>query len=322
MDEAGNVNTVSQAIETENPYIARDYILAGKNISTRTDFSTILATNTTGTIYQAEDDDGTTYYYAGAPTDNWVKFAGFYWRIIRINGDGTLRLIYQGTSANIIGTGTLTHYQAFNTSWNDNAYSGFKYTIGSLRGIGTNSTVLTKLNMWYSDNLSSYASYIDTNAGFCNDRTPSTDSNSLNNSGGTGSTITYYATYIRLITNKDPTFKCTNSNDLFTMSSSNKGNRGLTYPIGFITADEVAFAGGVYGQNNTSYYLFVNYPYWTMSPHYFDSGGARLFSVERDGNLGGTGVTNDIGTHPVINLKSDVRLTGSGTSTNPYTVVE
>ena len=65
-----------------------EYILAGKNFDTRTDFSTTLTSDTTGTVFTAKDDDGTSYYYAGAPTDNWFYFGGYYWRIIRINGDG------------------------------------------------------------------------------------------------------------------------------------------------------------------------------------------------------------------------------------------
>ena len=215
-------------------------LIASKTLATRTDFSTTLTTDTTGTIYQAEDDDGTTYYFAGNPSDNWVRWAGYYWRIIRINGDGTIRLIYNGRSTTITGT-QLSDTSAFNSTYKDNMYVGFKYTTNDVHGTGTNSTILGVLNTWYQNNLASYADDIDMNAGFCNDRQPSTSSSSSNGSGGTGTTKTYYAAYIRLYKNKTPTFECQNSSDLFTISSSNKGNKSLTYPIGLITADEIAY---------------------------------------------------------------------------------
>lgn len=107
-----------------------DAIMEGKNIQTRSSFSSILSNDMSNTIYQAEDDDGTTYYFAGDPSDNWVKFAGFYWRIIRINGDGSIRMIYQGTSANTTGTGTQIQTSAFNSSYNNNMYVGYMYTSG------------------------------------------------------------------------------------------------------------------------------------------------------------------------------------------------
>ena len=220
-------------------------LIASKTIATRDSFSSTLTTDTTGTIYQAEDDDGTTYYFAGAPTDNWVRWAGYYWRIIRINGDGTLRLIYNGNSTTT-GTGTQISESAFNSSYNNNAYVGFKYTTNNVHGTGTNSTILGVLNTWYQNNLASYVDDIDMNAGFCNDRQPSTSSSTSNGSGGTGTTQTYYGAYIRLYSggsssNASPSFKCSNSSDLFTVSSSNKGNKVLQYPIGLITADEIAY---------------------------------------------------------------------------------
>ena len=95
---------------------------------------------------------GTTYYYTGKP-NNWVQFAGFWWRIIRINGDGTIRMIYQGTGANETGTGTQIQTGAFNSSYNNNMYVGFKYTRGQVHGTGTNSTILNTLNSWYTTNI-------------------------------------------------------------------------------------------------------------------------------------------------------------------------
>ena len=315
----------SNLIEAQKPITVQD-ILANKTISTRTDFSTILTTDTTGTIYSATDDDGTSYYYAGAPTDNWVKFAGFYWRIIRFNGDGSIRLIYNGTSTTGTGTGTqLSSISAFNSSIDNNAYVGLKYTTGSLRGTGTKSTILGSLESFYTSSLSSYASYLDTNTGFCGDRTPSTSSSSSNGSGGTGTTGTYYGAYIRLKTNKAPVLTCANSSDLYTTSSSSKGNKALTYPVGLITADEVAYAGGVYGTDNTGYYLYTNKYYWTLSPYRFSSATdtAYVFYVTSTGNLDYSNVDNTNGVRPVINLKTGTLFTAgtTGTASNPYEVI-
>ena len=304
-------------------------LIASKNLATRTDFSTTLTEDTTGTIYYADTTKGRTYYFAGNPTDNWVKFANKYWRIIRINEDRSLRIIYQGASANTTGSGTQitvdgSNTSAFNTSNNNSAYVGFKYTLNDVHGTGTNSTILGRLNTWYQDNLSSYTDDIDENAGFCGDRTPSTSSSSSNGSGGTGTTVTYYGGYIRLITNKQPTFECKDEDgeesDLFTTSGSSQGNKALQYPIGLITADEVAFAGGVYGTNNTSYYLYTGQNYWTMSPSRY-SAGAWGFRVNSNGQLDSPYVIYTYGVRPVINLKADTQFSeGNGTATNPYVV--
>ena len=220
----------------------RDTLLANYPTQlTRNDFSTTVTNTTTGTIYYADTSKGRTYYFAGNPTDNWVRWAGFYWRIIRINEDGTIRMIYQGTSANTTGSNTQIQTSAFNnSSYDSNAGVGFKYTTNNVHGTGTNSTMLGVLNTWYQNNLASYADDLDGNAGFCGDREPSTSSSSSNGSGGTGTTTTYYGAYIRLITNKAPSFECASDSDLYTTSGSEEGNGALTYPIGLITADEVA----------------------------------------------------------------------------------
>ncbi len=319
VDKSGRVSSVvTKSVETER-ISAKDTILANyPTILTRTNFNTTVTTTTTGTIYKSADssqydNDGEVYYFAGNPTDNWVKFGGFYWRIIRINGDGTIRLIYQGTSANTTGTRTQTGTSSFNGSYSNNMYVGFKYTSGSVQGTGTNSTIKGVLDSWYNSNLKNYVDRIDGNAGFCNDRT-------LYSGSGTGTAITYYAAYYRLYANNSPSFKCSNSSDLFTLSSASKGNKALTYPIGLIAADEVVYAGGVYGQINGSYYLYTRQNYWTMSPNCFDGDYARMFFVISDGDLGDGIVRNALGVRPVINLKADTLFTGTGTTTDPYVV--
>ena len=81
--------------------------------------------DTYGYLCKAKDAYGDSFYYRGNVTNNYVKFAGFYWRIIRINGDGTVRVIYDGTSAHANGESNEDRQigtTAFNSSYNDNAY--------------------------------------------------------------------------------------------------------------------------------------------------------------------------------------------------------
>ena len=291
-------------------------------------------------MYAAEDDRGTSYYYRGAVNDNWFEFGGFYWRIIRINGDGSIRLIYNGTSTATKGDSTMIETdQAFNTSYNNNAYVGYMYESGQVHGLTTNSSIKTTLDNWYLSNLTEEAEYLDGNAGFCGDRTSTTSySGAPNDTGGTGTTETYYGARYRLNTNKTPTFKCSDiDNDLYTTPGSSKGNGALIVnnsndenyrdetptPIGLITADEVAFAGGVVGSSNSSYYLYNNAYYWTISPYYFYStyNGAYVFIVYSVGRIDGDWVNDAIGVRPVINLRSDIQLTGTGSQDNPFKVV-
>ena len=289
-------------------------LIASKNLATRTDFSTTLKEDTTGTIYYEDTSKGTTYYFAGNPTDNWVRWAGFYWRIIRINEDGTIRMIYQGTAANTTGSNTQTQTSAFNSSYNNNAYVGFKYTTNNVHGTGTNSTILGVLNTWYSNNLASYADDLDGNAGFCGDRTPTSGT-------GLGTTYTEYGPYERLYGNSSgvPTFECENDSDLYTTSGSEDGNRALQYPIGLISMDEAWYAGG-YSSNNTSYYLYTGQDYWTMSPSYALYAG--VFYVDSYGRLGINNVDWAVpGVRPVVNLKADTQFSsGNGTSETPLVV--
>ena len=293
---------------------------------TRTDFSTTVTDTTTGTIYYADTSKGRTYYFAGNPTDNWVSFGGFYWRIIRINEDGTLRLIYQGTGANATGEGTqLSKTSGINGLYDDNAYVGYMYTLNQVHGLGTDSGIKIDIDQWYKNNLIENSEKIDGNVGFCGDREPSTSYTSSNGQGGTGTTVTYYGAYIRLDTDKTPTFECPDESDLYTIKGSSQGNGALTYPIGLITADEVVYAGGFLGgRNNNNYYLYTGQTYWTMTPYGYGVpySSASVLCVLLDGGISGIGyVSYSFGVRPVINLKSDVQISsGNGTSSNPYVI--
>ena len=303
-------------------------ILANNSVNSGTPNFSQVATTNEG-VYKTQDDWGDSYYFRGAVTNNWVKFAGYYWRIIRINGDGSIRLIYNGTSTATTGTSTQIQTSAYNSSYNDNAYVGYMYgstgasSYAATHANNNNSTIKGVLDSWYQTNIANkgFGNKVSTEAGFCGDREPSTSSSSSNGSGGTGITTTYYGGYIRLVNStKSPTLKCKNSSDLYTVSGSSKGNKALSNPVGLITADEVAMAGGVYRQTNQSYYLYTNQVYWTMSPSFFNGSYARVFYVNSSGYLNLAFVNNSWGVCPVINLSADVKVTGSGTSSDPFVV--
>ena len=132
----------------------KDAILAGKDIQERTSFNSVLTTNTNGIIYQEETSDGTTYYFAGNTTENWVSFAGYYWRIIRVNEDGSIRMIYNGTSTSTTGSGTQLQTSAFSinsSTYNNNAYVGYMYTLNNVHGTGTDSGIKKIVDNFYRD---------------------------------------------------------------------------------------------------------------------------------------------------------------------------
>ena len=305
---------------------AKDYILSLNTVNESTPDFSKTATTDEG-IFMAEDDYGISYYWRGDVENNYFYFAGYYWRIVRINGDGSIRLIYQGTNANATGSDANALSLAWNTNYNDNAYVGYMYgtpkssTYEATHANFNNSTLKTGLDSWYESNLINYSNYL-ADSGFCGDR-------SLTSGNGIGTNLTYYGSYGRIVTNKNPSFKCINTEDLYTLKSSSKGNKALDYPIGLITADEVAYAGGVSsgesGTNNTSYYLNTGTTWRTMTPYGYNSQGneyyASVYGVDASGVVRRFyGSAGSHGVRPVINLKADTVFTGTGTSADPFVV--
>ena len=291
-------------------------------------------------IYSAQDDYGTSYYFRGAVTNNYVKFADFYWRIIRINGDGTIRLIYDGTSAHANGESSTDRQigtSAFNATYGDNAYVGYMMGIDNQCASTTSCSGSTKTTSYSQAHSNTYDSHIKTyvdnwyktniqDAGYsdkvadviyCNDRQIDTVSG-YGNALGYGTNQTAYMPRYRLYTNKSPILTCTNQNDRFTVEDTSKGNGALTYPVGLITADEMSMGGVVYATSNSSYYLYTGYFYWTMSPSYFNGSSASEFGAAR--YLDGSYVDDARGVRPVLSLKSDISVTGSGTQNDPFLV--
>ena len=278
---------------------------------------------TNGYLCSAPDDYGTSYYYRGNVTNNYVKFGDYYWRIIRINGDGSIRIIYDGTSAHANGEASedrQTATSVYNSSYNDNAYVGYMYgTPGSTTYDATHantndSTIKTYLDNWYKINIEDkgLSSYISDTL-FCNDRS----FGSSNSGTGAGTSRTYYRWFS---SNNGIRLTCSQQNDRFTVDDEVTGNGDLSYPIGLVNTDEVYLAGG-YSSNNYGYYLYTGNYYWTMSPVDFSNGGADVRLVSSGGGGGSYGfVSNLFGVRPTLNLIPDSLKVGDGSASNPYTV--
>ena len=373
-------------------------------------------------LYATNDDEGTSYFYRGAVENNYLSFAGFIWRIVRINGNDSIRLIYSGTSTSATGSATSIGTSQFNSKYFDPTYVGYKYhenfqlkddpTLVNYTNISDNniyyysdsynfneqtkkftlngnkisgtwesinqeavasypytclntnangscdfllrlkgynsptsakvnyityssvdypsllnntndSTIKGKIDSWYVENIQnkqdsdgvSYASYLCDEV-FCNDRSLSSGN------GFSISKATIFNPYYRVLNQKKPSLSCNQDSDKFTVSPE-KGNGELTYPVGLITVDEAAFAGGVYLSANPKYYLYTGQTYWTMSPSIFRSSNAyaNAWHIYSTGSLNAGWVTSSRGIRPVVNLSSDILISGGdGTKSNPYTI--
>ena len=269
-------------------------------------------------LYTSEDDYGKAYYYRGNVKNNVVMFAGFYWKIIKINGDNSIRLLYVGTKDDLENiTSRAIGFSKFNYNYVDISSVGYMYgkNNSSREEIVKNeidSNAKSFLDNWYKNNLLEYDSYIANN-GFCNDRSIySGDGYSKNNP-------TYYGAYSRQ-TNLSPSYKCPNAqSDLFTTSNSNIGNNALTYPIGILTVDEISFAGYSSEKLNTLNYMYSSEWTWTMTPYV--SSGLSSANYSNQGYIGENWVMCNFTVRPVISLKSTTEISGGiGTINDPFVV--
>jgi len=348
LDNGNGATTVAEA---------KAYI-EGRTTSTTPNFANTATTNEG--MYAKEDDYTATtgmksYYYRGAVDNNWVKFGkegdkDIYWRIIRINGDGSIRMIYSGTTkpsedssvtgsngVYMTGTGTqITNKNfKFNSSRNKAEYVGYQYIEGQQHGFGKcdgtnnasctvngntvyNSTIKQTIDKWYAGTTLKDNDLIADQI-FCNDRSASSTQTAAWTSTGADY---YYGASGRLNKNKAPILTCPEESDKFTVGTSN-GNGALTYPVGLITVDEIALAGGKLNFFNKTYYLYTNQSYWSGSPYVFYSSNtsANEFNVNPYGVLDSFYVDSFAGARPVVSLSSKAKLSGSGTYDDVYTVV-
>lgn len=248
-------------------------------------------TNTATTnegLYKIQGDHPS-YYYRGAVDNNYIVFANLTWRVVGINADSTIKLILDKPTA----------YQSYSTKTNAEDYTGLKYIYNNVE---INNDINTFLLNWYTTNIinNQLDEYVAPYS-FCNDTSYSTTNYHL-----------YYNAYNRLVNNKQPITTC----------NEKTADYGGTYnqKIGLITADEVAIAGGVYNTSNNNYYLYNGENFLTLSPAEYYNYNAYMFIVDNTGALNIGKTTTSYGIRPVINLKEDITVSGSGTINDPYTI--
>ena len=298
-------------------------------------------------LASAEDDYGTSYYFRGAVTNNYVEFANKCWRIVRVSGDGSVKLILHNDNptgaanpcdaANNSASAAFARYSgetyksAFNEKTDDNAYLGFMYgaagasDYASTHANTNKSTILTNLETWYNNNISDYADKIADTV-WCNDKTIVKDttynpSSYGGNATGLGFGInkTWYGAAQRLLSTSGsaggtgPSLKC------------NGELSKITSKVGLITADELAFAGYAFERNNTTTYLQENATdtYWcSLSPGLFNGSYALVwYIIGSSGDFAHVYVFYTSGVRPSISLISSTTISGgTGTSEEPYVV--
>ena len=239
-----------------------------------------------------------------------------YWKIIRINGDGSLRLIYNGTSANPDNS-DLAHSFAvgispYNLEYNDSKYTGYTYDNG------TDSFIKKEVDTWYKNTLGSsgYDSKV-IGGRFCSD---SSGYKPASEYGFSGMDFNVFASYDRLgqgATNyakpNAPVLNCPSTSEIY----------GGSYRLkaGLITADELVLAGENHGATTDSYLSpgKSGIEYWSMTPAVFRIGSASVWT--ESGNLFFNSVDGSSAVRPVINVTTENGFTsGDGTVENIYVI--
>jgi len=237
-------------------------------------------------LLETYDNDGKSYYFRGNVENNYFKLNNMMFRIVRINGDNTVRVVLDG----VIG-----EKYAFNT----NVLSAGQHA-SSLALLG-NASINNQLNNWFNNNLKQYSSYL-AKSSYCSDSHFSLVNNN----------ITYSNSYERIFNDEAP--------DLFCSGVINKSF------IGLLNVDEVVLAGAAGNKPNTSYYLYnssIEGNYLTSSSYSINSqNGVTVMNVMSNGALGdGILITELSNVRPVINIATNAKIKGNGTKNNPYIIV-
>jgi len=290
-----------------------------------------------GLFNSQHDNFGESLYFRGDVRNNFVQFAGFWWRIIRIEGNGNIRLIYHGVVSENNQPpwlNTPAGQSSFNPASNNHRFAGFMYgtsctTYAECHNNALPSTMLTSLNTWYTNNIANkgteITSKIARNTIFCNDR--NVNDTSL-------AAVMFYGGHLRR--NERPTLQCINqtgllpqNNDQFSVpnsetDSNRRGNQLLTNPIGLITADEAYFAGLRWDLASGDHFLFSLTFILTMSPNHFFPAATPPTAgmiVLGNGMISWFPSTSSQTFLPVISIRSDIQISGgNGTREFPYII--
>ena len=262
-----------------------------------------------------------------------------YWRIIRTNHDGSVRLLYSGTSPSSTNTGLELMY--FNDVYNTPCSVGYKYgNSSSLDGCRENtkdSSAKIYLENWFSKNLIELENYTSSNAVYCNNRTLG-----ISQSFSNDSEFNYYGKNL-IIDGVNPSYNCNDIRDAFSVLNK---YATINYSIALMTVDEVIFASGAHTEvNEIKAYYSVN----SNNEKNTDTAATALLTpalfarpYEGAGNLTGNiaFINNLVGYNsngklgysswpgkyvirPVISIKGDnLWSSGDGSASNPYTIKE
>ena len=281
-------NSLNQEVE---PYrVLSKAILEDNKLITATPTLTTSSNNTNDAsgLYSstATNTGEPTYYFRGNVTNNYVKFAGFTWRIVRINEDGTVRLIMQD------GINNNTNYQ-FNSNYNNYTYMYY-----------TNSNAKTTLENWYQTNIGSKAD-LAKNVASGNYYCEQAKQKRADSYTSGSATMTTYNKYT-------PDFKC---------ESDGNGKGIVNASVGLLNYDEVAYAGGYPYSNNNSYYLYNSaIDWWTMSPASFSGSYSCVWYISTSGSNYDHHIYDTYHLRAVLNLTANTQIIGNGTSSNPYKI--
>ena len=261
----------------------KDTILENTQVK---DLETITSTSESDEgLVKTQDDDGDTYVFRGNVLNNNVNFSGFDWKIVRINGDSTIKLI---------AVNALDNQSAYNndSEITDNYTSKLEYK---------NSKIKEQLDNFLSTNLQENSKYI-VESTYCEDTTIFNEE----------SDITILNPYNRIFTESAPTLVC-GGNKL-------KEKIGLLTADEVVLAGAYQSNSNrsfyLFSQN-------INGSWWTMSGSKIikNSNVVDAISVNKDGSLSyDKKISNLMYIRPVINLDSNTTVTGTGTSDDPYII--
>ena len=261
-------------------------------------------TSTEKELSVTTDDYGTSYYYRGGVEDNYVNFAGMCWRVVRIEGDGSVKLIledYNTTCNSSTYTGNWSDGNTYQFSYDPNYKADFVNYSGGLADA---------LKSFQTTKMTSYLDKLKVDDWCFDHNVVSTYSNGEE----------YYGAYKRIETDKSPSLVCSGT-------KLTKYKDGTSMYVGTLSADEISFAGAA-GSTNYTYYLMNNYVksnslyWWSLSPYYFNGGADSAFIVNSDGRLSYSNVDDiDSLARPTVSLASNAQITGgNGTIGNPYEI--
>ena len=295
------------------------------------------------TLSITADNYGTSYYYRGGVEDNYVNFAGMCWKVVRIEGNGSTKLILEDKDNTCeadeytgnwkIGSGKFgyTKYSENTLTAPDGTKnSSVRYIANYLNG-GTDydKSMATAFKNFQTGSLANYLDKLKAGDWCLNDKAYATSSD--NTTALTSQELLdnqikeinfYYDSRVRLNgkTTKEPTLKCNGTN-------MSKFADNTDMYVGTLTADEIIYAGGKVSTINPDSYLINDYQksnplsFWSLSPNYFDSGYDCVFIVGSEGRVSDEFVHNDISFRPAVTLVSSVQIsTGNGTKSNPYVI--